>query len=229
MKRFLFLIFLLFVISTAYALDYCSEETYVDSLSIVNDYGSTVYYTISTSGNAAIFTSIDSETSFFLNNGESKTINFQTDLPFEGNYELNIKIENSKGSQTTYNYDFNVMNCHSIAAEIITNESYCLNGGAEYLLIINNTGNYSETININSGEDNFIEHLFKGESKNYTLSYLPENIADNRITLSIENNYVFFNENYEFNIRNCDKTSYSINDIGMCESSTTIHEFVLKL
>ncbi|MBN1923514.1 MAG: hypothetical protein JW791_02005 [Nanoarchaeota archaeon] len=225
MKRFLFYFFItIFLVSAANAATVCSETYFKDSVTIYNNMGSPVYYEISAGGKAAIFTSILGDTSFFLSNGESKKISFETYLPFKGVYDLNIIVDNSKTGKTSYHYDFNVTNCHLFNVSVNDlQESYCTNGGINYTLNIENTGIYEESINVNSGRFSFTAIVSPGEVKQYPLTFYEEDVNDNRLQILAENEFYSDYKEYVLNISDCDFMGYEVSDIELCEGDMKTH------
>lgn len=230
MKRFLLPFFFLILISIAYAQDYCRETTYTDSVNVFNDYNSVVHYDIEMESNAAIFTELEeyNNEGFFLAPSESKIINFNTYLPFSGDYELKITVTNSRADTKTYAYNFNVVNCHTITAKVVKENSYCLNGGKNYTIVINNTGTYNETLKFEMGAYEFTTTINSGEANNYTLNFYPKSVNDDYRNLKISNNYINYEEIIDFNVTNCDDTSYNITELNICEGLIEEHEFTIK-
>jgi hypothetical protein len=232
MKRFLLPFLLLLLFSIVFAEDYCRETTYSNTIIIFNNYDTIVHYQISATGRSSIFTELDleeeEEDGFFLQPGDSKVIDFETYLPFIGEYGLNIIITDSKEGQTTHTYPLNTINCHTVNSTIIKEGSYCLNGGKEYELRITNTGRYNETVNVSIGTGEFTTELGFNETKNFSLIFYPKSVDDDVLTLRVTNRDIDYAKSYDFNIISCDSTTYNISEISMCEASVYEHEFYLK-
>lgn len=211
----LFLLFLLF--NVGFAIDKCSGQHYADTISITNNQGSPVFYELNVEGNSAIFTQL-SEYEFFLIAGESKTIDFETNLPFTGDYTLQITVEASIGGDTSYTYDFNVSNCHNIEVLPIFSQEYCSYSTSEYEFNVTNTGIYNETLLVNSDNQELTITIMPDETKNMNFTFFTEPMTP--VTMEIQNNDINFSDNYIPNIVGCDSFDYTlIEESSLCEGS----------
>ncbi|PJA22806.1 hypothetical protein COX58_01140 [archaeon CG_4_10_14_0_2_um_filter_Archaea_38_6] len=227
-KQSLFIILLLSSFSIVHALSECSESVFRDNINIVNNYDSTVYYDVSIEGNAGIFTELKTPSNFFLQKGELSVLSFETFLPFTGNYNLNIVISDSKGSEKTYYYPFSVENCHHANISVSAGNHYCLNEAGSYSVNVENNGQYDELLNIEVNNDLFSANISKGSSENFDLFFTPKGLNDNKISVKVWNSLINESVNAKLNVTNCDSFNYEINDFKICEGLLKEHFFILE-
>lgn len=223
---------ILLTISIGNSATYCTETVYNSSRLIINDYNIPVFFQVSFEGNATTFTTSNPSISelsegFILAQGESKKISFITELPFEGYYELNLVIEDSKGSSKTLTYDFSVENCHTISVDFIKEDDYCFMQEGGYSFTVENTGEYNETLNLLLNQSVKTFNLSKGEVKVFNYSFTPGNFNNKLVSLSINNSYINHFSVHELIVNNCESVDYEINEVSFCEGMRKSHEFII--
>ncbi len=228
MKRSLFFFYLfVFAISIGFSTDICAYEHKQYSFTVVNDYGSVVYYEVKGEGDGLIFTDFK-EQDFFLQPGESKEIRFDLFVPFSGRYDLSITITNSKGDTVVHNYEINSLNCHTVDVRLVGDNEFCLGVEKPYTIELNNSGNYVESFDLIVGDYNHSFTLDVGEAKNITLQFMPTSFNNNSIRVLIKGEYIDKAVNLNFNVRDCDSFSYSSSPFHMCEGSTVKKFFTIR-
>ncbi len=228
MKRSLFFFYLfVLVISTGFSIDICTYEHKQYSFTIVNDYNSIVYYEAKGEGNGVVFTNFNDQ-DFFLQPGESKEIKFDLFVPFSGKYDLSIVVSNSKGDTLVHNYEINSRNCHSIDVSLVGNKEFCIGVEKPYTIQLNNSGEFAESFDLTVGEYTHSYTLDVGEVKNITLQFKPNSFDDNSVKVIIKGDYIDSSKTLNFEVRDCDKFSYSSSPFHICEGSSSKKFFTIR-